>query len=163
MSLGIILSWLHQPHNNNPDEKVLGKKLMDVTYNNLEGTPVSLLSFSEEYLLLNFWATWCEPCKRELPDLNTFQNKHRNVLKIVAISLDSLERSTFFMKAINNTLLTLISDQEVFNIMASLGNSKEAIPYSVLLNKNREIIYTQYGEVSLSKITDLIHEENLSS
>jgi cytochrome c biogenesis protein CcmG, thiol:disulfide interchange protein DsbE len=55
----------------------------------LDGTPFSLSAAAGEVLIVNFWATWCEPCREEMPALNAYYQKHRaEGLKVLAISVD---------------------------------------------------------------------------
>jgi cytochrome c biogenesis protein CcmG, thiol:disulfide interchange protein DsbE len=55
----------------------------------LDGTPFSLSAEAGDVLIVNFWATWCEPCREEMPALNAYYQKHRaEGLKVLAISVD---------------------------------------------------------------------------
>lgn len=60
----------------------------DFTLTDINGDPVSLSDHSGKVIVLNFWATWCGPCKMEIPDFIDLQNKYENDLVIIGVSLD---------------------------------------------------------------------------
>jgi thiol-disulfide isomerase/thioredoxin len=61
---------------------------LDFTLKDLDGKEVALSSFKGKVLLLNFWATWCGPCKAEIPGFVELQDKYRNDLTIIGYSVD---------------------------------------------------------------------------
>ena len=61
---------------------------LDFTMKDLAGKPVSLTSYKGKVILLNFWATWCGPCKAEIPGFVELQEKYRNDLIVVGYSVD---------------------------------------------------------------------------
>jgi peroxiredoxin len=94
----------------------------DFTLPNLEGTNVSLSSYKGKVVILNFWGTWCEPCKAEMPSLNKLYLEHRgNGLVVVAISMDK-------------------SEKDVKSFISQKGYS-----FPVLLDKNKEVYFDKYG------------------
>ncbi len=94
----------------------------DFTLLNLEGRNVSLSSYKGKVVVLNFWGTWCEPCKEEMPSLNKLYLEHRDKgFAVLAISLDP-------------------SEQNVKSFIAEKGYS-----FPVLLDKNKEVYFDKYG------------------
>lgn len=65
------------------------KPVKDITFQDDSGNDVSLSSFQGKTILLNFWATWCAPCREEMPSLNNLQKSHGSPgFEVVALSLD---------------------------------------------------------------------------
>mgnify|MGYP006089375865 CR=1 FL=1 len=98
----------------------------DFTLANLEGENISLNDLKGKVVLLNFWGTWCGPCKREIPDFISLSNKHKkNGLEIVGVTLSSgtPEKIQAFSEkwAINYTLLTDIKGNETQSVTARYG------------------------------------------
>src|SRR5215210_5002499 len=71
------------------DEEAVGKAArLDFTLKDMDGVDVNLASFKGKIILLNFWATWCGPCKVEIPDLVAVQNEYPDDLVILGVSVD---------------------------------------------------------------------------
>ncbi len=130
---------------------------------NLEGDLIELENeIGEGPIILNFWATWCKPCKEELKELNKIYNKYSDQgLKLFAISVDS-EKSIAKVKPYiktNQFDFTVLLD---YNSEVARMYYAQMVPYSVIIDLNGEIIYTQLGykrgdEVKMENIiADLI-------
>jgi thiol-disulfide isomerase/thioredoxin len=109
------------------------------TYDNLifldkNDKKIDIKNFKEKLVLLNFWATWCEPCKKELPSLDRLQNNPKlNNLKIfvINISQENLEKVNHFFEELNIKNL-----EPYFDAPSTLAKkiSLRGIPTSVLFN-----------------------------
>lgn len=117
----------------------------DFTMNDVNGKPVSLSSFKGKYVLVDFWASWCGPCRRENPAVVAAYNKFKNKnFTILGVSLD--EKKENWVKAIADDKLewTQISDLLYWNSKAvELYKFGEmGIPYNILLDPQGKIIAT---------------------
>ena len=109
------------------------------TYDNLifldkNGEKIDIKNFKEKIVLLNFWATWCEPCKEEMPSLDRLQNNPKlNNLKIFAINIsqENLEKVNNFFNELNIKNL-----EPYFDAPTTLAKklSLRGVPTSVLFN-----------------------------
>ena len=71
------------------------KKISEITFKNEEGKTVSLSEYKNKLLILNFWATWCEPCKEEMPSLQNLQkNPNFKNLKILPINIGQEDKNS---------------------------------------------------------------------
>jgi peroxiredoxin len=68
-----------------------GNKAPNFTLENLEGEQISLSNFQGKKVLLNFWTTWCPPCKDEMPDMQKFYKKNSHVIEVLAVNLTMFE------------------------------------------------------------------------
>jgi thiol-disulfide isomerase/thioredoxin len=124
-----------------------GKKVADFSWTGENGTKVTFAEFSKEnVVLINFWATWCGPCKRELPDLIALHNEYNdNGVKIIGISVDRdgdvLGLVRDFVAQANLTYTIVIDDGE---LEAAFGGIR-GIPTSFFVNKNGEIVKKMIG------------------
>ena len=120
----------------------------DFTLNDVDNNQVSLSDFSNQVLVLNFFATWCGPCQDEMPrlDTNIWQAyKDQGVMVLGIDLLEDLGQVKLF--AVNNgvTFRLAIDDTgDVFRAYAG-GDAVENVPYNVIIDKNKNIRYSQTG------------------
>ncbi len=119
----------------------IGKKATDFTMNNTEGKPVALSSLYGKYLLIDFWAAWCSPCRAENPNLVATYNKYKaKGFEILGVSFDKTKKD--WLKAIKDDHLTWlqVSDLKGWGNEAGKLYGIGSIPSNVLLDPDGIII-----------------------
>ena len=112
------------------------KKYDSLTFLDTKNTQLDLKDFKGKLILLNFWATWCAPCKEEMPSLDSLQsNKNLKNLKIFPINVgkDNIEKASKFFKDLKIKNLDVYFDSPV---TLAKKFSLRGIPTSILLNKD---------------------------
>ncbi|NOR20463.1 MAG: redoxin domain-containing protein [Xanthomonadales bacterium] len=121
------------------------------------GEPVSNATFTGKTTLYNFWATWCVPCREEMPMLMELHSEYAaRGFQVVGIALDELEPVNRFIKEINISYPILVGEVDVMATNADFGNISGVLPYSVLVDKNGIIRWQYAGEVDRDEISTLI-------
>lgn len=94
LALGVALLWVTYPTQRPAVRLPTGNVPMPAwQMDDLSGTPISSTNFAGKILVLNFWATWCPPCRQELPDLNAFHAANRiNGVVVIGASVDEGDR-----------------------------------------------------------------------
>ena len=124
------------------------KKLENVFFKNINNENVSLNNFKNSLVLINFWATWCAPCREEMPSLNALQkNREFNNLKILPINVgrENLEKSKKFFEELNISNLEIYYDEDIKLAKQFL---LRGLPTTVLVNKNGEEFARIIGSIS---------------
>jgi len=128
----------------------------DFTLYTLDGKEVKLSDYLGKVVILDFWATWCAPCRKGIPDLISIQNEYKDNLVVIGISLD--QRSTQdelipFIKSYGINYPVVLGNIEV---SAAYGNI-QAIPTSFIIDQEGNIINKHIGLVPKSTLTEEIN------
>lgn len=137
-------------------EKLAGQKASDFTLKDIDGNNVSLSSFKGKVVLLNFWATWCPPCRAEMPTMNRLNDRLKNKgLIVLAVSTDKavVDVKDFLKK--NPVNFTVLVDYNL-NVSRSLYKVF-MMPTTFLIDKRGIIVEKYFGEQDWTN-PDLVKE-----
>ena len=136
----------------------VGTDALDFTQADPEGNQVSLSSFKGKYVLVDFWASWCGPCRRENPNVVKAYNKFSaKNFTIFGVSLDKEKEA--WLKAIKNDGLnwTQVSDLQAWNNSAAVLYNVQGIPQNFLIDPNGKIVGRNLRGVALeAKLCELL-------
>jgi len=122
-------------------------KAINIILKNSNDKTVSLDSFKGKKVILNFWASWCPPCKREMPSLEKFYKKYKKTIEVVAVASGQGEDDVFpFISQMKEEpTFTILYD---INQIASLNYNIQAMPTSFIISKNGYITHYAIGEIN---------------
>lgn len=100
-------------------------------------------------LVINFWATWCQPCLKEIPEFIQLQKQYeKKNVQFIGIAIDELPAVMRYKNTVAINYPILISGEwEGFDLAQQLGNSSNTVPYTVVVNSVGNIIYRHAGAV----------------
>ena len=108
-----------------------------------------------ELTLVNFWASWCAPCREEMP---VFENLYRQAstdgFTIIGIALDTPEKAQPMLDSMDISYPILYAETTGSSIMESVGNPQGLLPYSLLLDKNGNLLEQVLGQIHEQQIVD---------
>ena len=133
-------------------------ELLSTVFPDLSGRPRRLREWSGNVVVCNFWATWCAPCREEIPLFITLYDRYRNRgLDVVGIGIDNLPNIVEFASNLKITYPLLIGDARALDLMRSLGNEAGALPYTVVLDRQGTVAHRKLGTFRSGEV-DIILE-----
>lgn len=114
----------------------------------IAGNSQALSQWQGKVLVVNFWATWCAPCREEMPELDALQKAYGDQLTVLGVSLDDLAKTQAYAQQSPVSYPLLAADIEGMGLSASLGNIKSVVPYTVIIGSDGKIVSSYFGRVS---------------
>jgi len=141
-------------------EPQLAERLPDFSLEALAGGQQTIMSWPGKPLLINFWATWCGPCVREIPMLKEFQT-NQTELQVVGIALDRRDPVVKFADTMQFNYPILIGDKGGYEAAAAFGVNVYAMPFTVFTGADGSVLGVHTGELHpehLQELTAVIAE-----
>ncbi|MEM1411396.1 MAG: TlpA disulfide reductase family protein [Pseudomonadota bacterium] len=127
---------------------LLGNRRPPFTLGASDGQVVSADDFDGQVLLVNFWATWCTPCRKEMPMLDAvYEQLGPEGLAIVGIALDDVQRARAFAEQLGIDYTILVGAGDVMATGLAWGNDAGLLPYTVLVDREGIVRWTFLGEL----------------
>ncbi|MBI3898170.1 MAG: redoxin domain-containing protein [Gammaproteobacteria bacterium] len=118
----------------------------DFALPDIDGYSHHLSEWRGKVVLLNFWASWCAPCRDEIPLLKNMQTRYAaQGLQIVGIAIDDEEAVTEFQEKIHFNYPILIGEIEALDLLAPYGNPSGSLPFSVVLDHAGQVVSRKLG------------------
>jgi thiol-disulfide isomerase/thioredoxin len=117
-----------------------------------EGGELVMAELRGQPLLVNFWATWCPPCIKELPEFDRFASSHAKQLRVVGLAIDSLGPVQEFLKKQPVGFAIGLASFAGTELARSLGNSAGALPFTVLLDAQGKLVERKLGETQYAEL-----------
>lgn len=127
---------------------MLSAELLENNPSNGEQSVATIESKLSQLTLVNFWASWCAPCREEMPVFETmYRAANDNGFQIVGIAIDSVDKAQPMLDSMDITYPILYAEQTGMKIMESAGNPQGLLPYTLLLDKNGNVIEQVLGTI----------------
>lgn len=164
--VAIAVIELRKPKQNlilNDDEDVgisIGKTAPDFELKDLSNKNVKLSSFKGKNVILNFWASWCPPCREEMPEFQRIYSENNNKLVIIGVNLqESRENAETFVKKFGITFPILLDPnaqvKDMYNVFTQ--------PVTYFIDSNGKIVDKKFGPLTSEEIDEKIAKMNLKS
>ncbi len=141
-----------------PSQPQLSLSLNEIPLIDLNGESKKLGDWKQPVLIVNFWAPWCVPCRREIPDLIALQSEYKEQIQILGIALDSADNIRSFADEYAMNYPSFLANHYIPMYNAVFNNSSGALPFTVIIDRDRKIHYSHTGQISLTKLREQISE-----
>lgn len=120
--------------------------LLATAFADLDGNPRRLLQWQGHVLVCNFWATWCAPCREEVPLLVAARQQYAGAgMEVVGIAVDNADKVREFVAKFSVPYPILVAGPEALEIMRDLGNKAGGLPFTVVLDRAGRIVERHLG------------------
>lgn len=126
-----------------------GMERPDFTLTDINGKTRHIDEWNGRVIALNFWATWCPPCREEIPEFVALQSRYADQgLQVVGIALERPEKVQGFMQEHHINYPVLAGDTDVVALSRAYGNIDGALPYTVIIDREGKIAFVKEGLLS---------------
>jgi thiol-disulfide isomerase/thioredoxin len=113
-------------------------------------------------LVVNFWATWCAPCREEMPDFSRLQEKYSDRgVQFLGIAIESREKIAVYADRSTVSYPLLAGGHDAVELSRSLGNGVGGIPYTLVLGKSGEPLLSHTGRLPAAKLDALLNASSI--
>ncbi len=140
------------------DSDVKKNELVDFKWSE-NGKEMKLSDYKGKVILLNFWATWCPPCRKELPDLSTISTELKDKdFKMIGVSVDDNQEVLNSFLQTNNLSYTIVYEPEqlVTKYMSAAGQNQNVVPQTYIIDKNGKVVEAIMGSRSKADFLGMI-------
>lgn len=131
-----------------PDLTNAATVLPDFVLSDLHGVPRPISDWSGQPILINFWATWCAPCRREMPLLQKLHEEFGNDgLQVIGIAIDRAPDVSAFTMETGITYPILVGQEDAIEVTDGFGLDFLGLPFTVLVDQDGQILKIQLGEL----------------
>lgn len=134
-----------------------GKAIPEFNLPASKGGQVNIKAYKGKLILLNFWASWCPPCRAEMPGFITLQKEYKDKpFQIIGAALEDKRAADQFADQIGVNYPYAYGLEAVQDRAEAYGNPDGGLPYSVLISKDQKIISVYFGYLSEDKLRKMI-------
>ena len=139
------------------DTGTAAQRLYAASFPDLQGRSWAIEQWRGQVLIVNFWATWCPPCREEIPLFVRLQERYRSRgLQFVGIAIDQPEKVAEFAREFSINYPMLIGGTETIELMRAAGNRAGVLPYTLIFDSSGKLVAREPGGLKEAKVLGLI-------
>lgn len=136
-----------------------GRTLLALSLPDARGRELSLAQFRDRIVVVNFWATWCAPCREELPMFASIQREFGGKgVQFVGIAVDQADKVAALVDELRIDFPALVGGYGALELSRTLGNRLAALPFTVVLDREARVVHTQLGPLTEVQLRSILNE-----
>ena len=144
-------------YSNSHVEDITGQYRPDFSLPDLQGDMHHINEWNGKVVILNFWATWCVPCLKEIPELIALQSRHaNNGLQIIGIALQKPEEIIGYVEDLQMNYQILADELPVIKVAEDYGNIIGALPYTAIIDRQGMVVFVKPVTVTGAEVEAVI-------
>jgi len=149
--------WREDGMSGEPPNPAALQALLTVPLKDLEGGSKAIESWRGKVLVINFWATWCVPCRKEIPEFVKLQERHgAHGLQFVGIAFDQPQPVGDFARELRINYPLLMGGLDTMALMREAGNKAGVLPYTLILDRKGQVAKSHKGTLTESALEAIV-------
>jgi len=139
------------------DNAVDTPRTIDFELTGLDGKPRSFSEWGGQHRIVNFWATWCAPCRREIPLLKAFQEQHgADGFQVIGVAVEFLEPVIAYAADADFNYPILVGEQDAMAVAESSGVGFVGLPFTMIVTRDGTLIGAHMGEIHQQQLDEIV-------
>ena len=139
------------------ETSVIGSPLPAFSIPDLTGVSRGPGNWSGKVMVVNFWATWCPPCRREMPGFVELQKRYGDKgLQFVGIAVDNADAVREFVSKVRPNYPILLGGDPSLDLSTRLGNRYGSLPFTAIIDRSGRVRHVQAGEIDKGALERLV-------
>ncbi|HUX62662.1 TlpA disulfide reductase family protein [Sulfuricella sp.] len=146
-----------QPEQAVATQEISAEPVFAASFRDLDDKLQPLKQWRGKVVVLNFWAPWCPPCREEIPDFISLQDKHRERgLVFVGVALDEKIKVQAFADEMGINYPILLGEMEAVDLARKIGNRLGGLPFTVVIDRSGRIVASEVGGLTLARLEKIV-------
>ena len=134
-------------------------ELWTLSFPDTHGQPQALSQWRGQVVVLNFWASWCAPCREEMPDFVDLRSKYQpKGVEFVGIAIDNPANVAQFLQQLSVNYPILIGEGAAHALARQLGNPSGALPYTIVIDRNGNVVLKHLGRLPRDTLENTLRQ-----
>jgi thiol-disulfide isomerase/thioredoxin len=139
------------------DESAAPPSIIELALPDMEGRDRAIAEWGGKTLLINFWATWCAPCREEIPLLEAAQAKYVSQgLQVIGVAIDDPTEVAAYQREVRISYPVLLGDFGTLSLTAREGNSAQVLPFTLIVSPDGKVVGKKVGSYTKTELESLL-------
>jgi len=131
--------------------------VMSTSLATTDGRKAKLDDWKGKVLVVNFWATWCAPCRKEIPEFVRMQTRLGGEgLQFIGIAIDEMDKVQAYAREVGINYPLLVGEIDAVEVSRAFGNEMGALPFTVIIDRTGQVVRTELGGTTEARLAPIV-------